>query len=105
MSVAPPHLHALGWRLFRFSFRGVKIRAGRDGGLLLAPDSTNLRNRDLIIALAARHHIPVVYPERNQVAAGGLMTYGSAALVEPFRHAATYIDSILRGEWSAELPV
>ena len=81
------------------------LAAAKDGGLVLAPDSTNLRNRDLIIALAAQHRIPAVYPERNYVAAGGLMSYGIADLVEPFRQAAGYVDRILRGEKPADLPV
>ena len=86
--------------------RAIESLAGRkDGGLMLAPDSTNLRNRDLIVALAARHRIPAVYPERNYVAAGGLMSYGIADLVEPFRQGAGYIDRILRGEKPADLPV
>jgi ABC-type uncharacterized transport system substrate-binding protein len=77
----------------------------KDDGLVLAPDSTNLRNRDLIIGLAARHRIPAVYPERNYVLAGGLMSYGIADLVEPFRQAASYVDRILRGAQPADLPV
>jgi len=77
----------------------------KDAGLVLAPDSTNLRNRDLIIGLAARHRIPAVYPERNYVVAGGLMSYGIADLVEPFRQAASYVDRILRGAQPADLPV
>jgi putative tryptophan/tyrosine transport system substrate-binding protein len=86
--------------------RAIESLAGRkNGGLMLVPDSTTLRNRDLIVALAARHRIPAVYPERNYVAAGGLMSYGIADLVEPFRQAAGYIDRILRGEKPADMPV
>jgi putative ABC transport system substrate-binding protein len=76
-----------------------------DRGLLFAPDSTIIRNRDLIIRLAAHHRLPAVYPERLYATAGGLMSYGVADLIEPFRQAATYIDRILRGEKPAELPV
>ena len=58
---------------------------------------TMLRNRDLIIALAARHRLPAVYPERIYVADGGLdQSYGIADIVEPFRQAAVYIDRILQ---------
>ena len=81
------------------------VAGAKDAGMVLAPDSTNLRNRDLIIALAARHRIPAVYPERNYVLAGGLMSYGIADLVEPFRQAASYLDRILRGAQPAGLPV
>jgi putative tryptophan/tyrosine transport system substrate-binding protein len=76
-----------------------------DGGLVLTSDQTNLRNRDLIIGLAARHRIPAVYPERVYATAGGLVSYGIADLIEPFRQAATYIDRILRGARPADLPV
>jgi putative ABC transport system substrate-binding protein len=79
--------------------------ASPGGGVLITPGSTMLRNRGLIIALAARHQVPVVFPERIYAVDGGLMSYGIADLVEPFRQAATYIDRILRGEKAAELPV
>ena len=86
--------------------RAIELVArGGAGGLALAPDSTNLRHRDLIIALAARHRVPAVYPERIYAAAGGLMSYGIADPLEPFRQAASYIDRILRGEKPADLPV
>ena len=81
------------------------IARGANGGIVITPDSTNLRNRDLIIALAARHRVPVVYPERIYAVAGGLMSYGIADPTEPFRQAASYIDRILRGEKPADLPV
>ena len=75
------------------------------GGLVVAPDQTMLRNRNLIIALAARHRLPAVYPERVYAADGGLVSYGIADIAEPFRQAAVYIDRILRGEKPADLPV
>jgi putative tryptophan/tyrosine transport system substrate-binding protein len=75
------------------------------GGFVIAPGSTMLRNRNLIIALAARHRLPAVYPERIYALDGGLMSYGIADLIEPFRQAATYINRILRGEKPADLPV
>ena len=75
------------------------------GGLLIAPDGTMLRNRGLIIDLAARNKLPAVYPERIYTSDGGLMSYGIADLAEPFRQAATYIDRILHGAKPADLPV
>ncbi len=76
-----------------------------DSGLVIAPDGTMLRNRVLIIGLAGRHKLPVVYPERIYASDGGLMSYGIADHVEPFRQAATYIDRILHGAKPADLPV
>ena len=61
-------------------------------------------HRALIIALAARHRLPAVYPLRVFVADGGLVSYGSNA-VDAYRGAATYIDRILKGEKPADLPV
>jgi putative ABC transport system substrate-binding protein len=75
-----------------------------NGGLLLLPDSTVTSNRDLIIALAAHHRLPAVYPFRFFVAAGGLMSYGTDQ-VELLRQAASYVDRILRGTNPADLPV
>jgi putative ABC transport system substrate-binding protein len=63
-----------------------------------------LAHRDLIIALAARHRLPAVYPQRFFVAAGGLISYGPDFL-DQYRRAAGYVDRILRGERPADLPV
>jgi ABC-type uncharacterized transport system substrate-binding protein len=76
-----------------------------DGGFVVTPGSTMLRNRNLVISLAARHGLLAVYPERVYATDGGLMSYGTADLIEPFRQAASYIDRILRGEKPADLPV
>jgi ABC-type uncharacterized transport system substrate-binding protein len=75
-----------------------------NSGLVLPPDSFTVVHRDLIIALAARHKLPAVYPDRLFVAAGGLMCY-STNRADQFRQAASYIDRILRGTKPAELPV
>lgn len=76
-----------------------------DSGFIVAPGATVLRNRGLLISLAARHGLPGVYPERVYAIDGGLASYGTADLIEPFRRAAFYIDRILRGEKPADLPV
>jgi putative tryptophan/tyrosine transport system substrate-binding protein len=60
--------------------------------------------RDTVIALAARHRLPAVYPFRGFVTAGGLISYGSDQ-AEPYRLAASYVDRILKGEKPADLPV
>jgi putative tryptophan/tyrosine transport system substrate-binding protein len=76
-----------------------------DTGLVIAPSPLMLGNRGRIIALAARHRLPAVYPERVYAADGGLMSYGLADLNEPFKQAATYIDRILNGTQPGDLPV
>jgi putative tryptophan/tyrosine transport system substrate-binding protein len=75
-----------------------------NGGLLLPPDITTTLNRDLIISLAARHHLPSVYSLRVFVTAGGLMAYATDQ-VEILRQAASYVDRILRGAKPVDLPV
>jgi putative ABC transport system substrate-binding protein len=75
-----------------------------NGGLLFPPDLATQRQRNLIIALAARHHLPAVYSNRSFVAAGGLISYG-VDWTDMFRQAAPYVDRILRGDKAADLPV
>ena len=75
-----------------------------NGGLFVLPDVVTYVHRELIIALAARHGMPAIYPFRYFAASGGLMSYG-ADPVDMFRRAASYIDRILKGAKPAELPV
>src|SRR6266478_6253966 len=73
-------------------------------GLVFPPDTTTVLHRDLVIALAAKHHIPAVYAFRFFVTAGGLLSY-SIDFVFAYRQAASYVDRILRGSKPADLPV
>jgi len=82
----------------------VAAFARPNSGLILTVSGLAYAHRDLIIALAARHKLPAVYPERPFVAGGGLISYGSHQ-VDLYRQAASYVDRILRGEKSSELPV
>jgi putative tryptophan/tyrosine transport system substrate-binding protein len=74
------------------------------GGLIVTTGATPIRNRQLIITLAARYRLPAVYPYRFFAADGGLMSYGPDR-IESFRSAASYVDRILKGEKPADLPV
>jgi putative ABC transport system substrate-binding protein len=76
----------------------------RVGALLLANDTFLSGRRELFIALAARHAIPVMYPARDTVAVGGLMSYDASA-EDSFRQVGTYVGRILKGEKPADLPV
>jgi putative ABC transport system substrate-binding protein len=58
----------------------------------------------MIVALAARHKLPAVYPGRDFAASGALISY-AADFIDQYRHAAKYIDRILKGEKPADLPV
>ena len=68
------------------------------------PDGFTTGHRDEITLLAARYRLPAVYPFRFFAELGGLLSYGNDRL-DPFRHAATYADRILKGEKPSELPV
>jgi putative ABC transport system substrate-binding protein len=75
-----------------------------NGGLLVQPDVTTTTHRALIIALAARHRLPAVYPFRFFVTDGGLASYGIDT-VDLYRRAAAYVDRILRGDKPGDLAV
>jgi putative ABC transport system substrate-binding protein len=75
-----------------------------DGGLILTTGAAALRHRGLIIALAARHRLPAIYPYRFFLTEGGLMSYGIDTIAG-YRGAAGYVDRILKGEKPADLPV
>jgi ABC-type uncharacterized transport system substrate-binding protein len=75
-----------------------------NGGLMVLPDVSTTNHRDLIIALAARHRLPAVYPYRYFATSGGLMSYGSD-LADVYRRAASYVDRILKGAFPGDLPV
>jgi ABC-type uncharacterized transport system substrate-binding protein len=77
---------------------------GSNGGLIVTAGALTISHRQPIIALAARHQLPAVYPARFHVTAGGLISYGPD-LVDQFRRAAGYVDRILKGEKPADLPV
>jgi putative ABC transport system substrate-binding protein len=75
-----------------------------NGGLIVLPDVTMTYHRDLIIALAARHRLPAIYPFRYFATSGGLLSYGTD-VGDVFLRAASYVDRILKGAHPAELPV
>ena len=75
-----------------------------DAALLVLPDPATVVNRERIVALAAQHRIPAVYPFRYFVDSGGLMSYGTVP-TDQYRQAASYVDRILKGANPGELPV
>jgi putative ABC transport system substrate-binding protein len=75
-----------------------------NGALLVVPNAVAILHRDLIIALAARHRLPAVYPYRFFAVSGGFISYG-IDVPGLYRQAASYVDRILRGAKPGDLPV
>jgi putative ABC transport system substrate-binding protein len=85
--------------------RGINgfVRGSNDG-LIVTLSAPAQIHRDHIIALAARHRLPAVYPLRFFVTSDGLISYGPNQ-TDQYRQAAGYVDRILRGEKPGNLPV
>jgi ABC-type uncharacterized transport system substrate-binding protein len=75
-----------------------------EGSLLVMPDPLTISNRDLIVALTARHRLPAAYPYRLFAASGGLLSYGIDR-VDLYRRAAAYVDRVLKGAKAGDLPI
>ena len=75
-----------------------------NGALIVLPNPVAILHRALTIALAAKLHLPAVYPHTLFVKSGGLLSYG-VDLVEMYRQSASYVDRIFKGEKPADLPV
>ena len=76
----------------------------RIGALIVTADGFLISQQEHLVALAARHAVPTMYPLRQYVDAGGLISY-DADLPEGFRQAGIYVGRILRGAKPADLPV
>jgi ABC-type uncharacterized transport system substrate-binding protein len=76
----------------------------RAGALTVLPSNMFLREHRRLVDLAAKNRLPAVFPWREVVDAGGLMSYG-ANQPDLFRRAATYVDKILKGAKPGDLPV
>jgi putative ABC transport system substrate-binding protein len=103
---------ALGLQLQRLEvldpqqFDPVVAAMATEGTQALIVDHSVLFHAHLsrIVALAAQHRLPGMYPSRGFVEAGGLMCYG-VSIADLWRRAATFVDKILKGATPADLPV
>jgi putative ABC transport system substrate-binding protein len=76
----------------------------RADALFVMPDALFISRRVQFATLAARHGIPTAYSVREDVEAGGLMSYGTDVL-DMYRQVGVYAGQILKGAKSADLPV
>jgi putative ABC transport system substrate-binding protein len=80
------------------------ILASGAGAMTVLADRVFLHNRARIVEFATKHRIPAVYPYRELVDAGGLMSFGPD-YAEMHHRAANYVDRILHGAKPADLPI
>jgi len=103
---------ALGVRLQFVEARGPEdfdrafsdMTRARAGALTVLVSPMFFGERRRLVDLAAKNRLPAVYPWREFVDAGGLMSYGPD-LADMFRRAATYVDKILKGAKPGDLPI
>jgi putative tryptophan/tyrosine transport system substrate-binding protein len=74
------------------------------GAIMTTPGRRFFAERKRIVELATKHRLPAIYPDKEFVEAGGLMSYGEDS-TDQFRRAAVYVDKILKGAKPADLPV
>ena len=82
----------------------ARMSAQRVGALIVGSHFFLYTHHNRVIDLAAQYRLPAMYPLRNFVDAGGLMSYG-INIADLWRRAATYVDKILKGAKPADLPV
>jgi putative ABC transport system substrate-binding protein len=68
------------------------------------PDPFLISRSEQLVALAARHVMPAIYPARTFADLGRLMSYGSNVL-DPDKQAGIYVGKILKGAKPADLPI
>jgi len=76
----------------------------RVGSLIVMPDPFFISRGKQLVALAARHAMPAIYPTRIFTDLGGLMSYGGN-LVDLYQQAGIYVGKILKGAKPADFPI
>ena len=82
----------------------AEISKQRTDALLVTAEPFTAQHRDRILEFCAGNRMPAMYEDGTWVQAGGLISYGPS-LLDMFRHAASYVDRILKGAKPADLPV
>jgi putative ABC transport system substrate-binding protein len=102
LGVRPQFIEARGPADFDKAFSDMTT--AHADALTVMPSNMFINERKRLVDLAARHRLPAVYPWREGVDAGGLMSYGPNS-ADLYRGAATYVDKILKGTKPGDLPV
>jgi putative ABC transport system substrate-binding protein len=82
----------------------AKVARQRPDGITMVADRFLLAHRMRIVDFVAKTRLPAIYPYRDFVIAGGLMSY-SPSYEDLFRRSATYVDKILKGAKPSDLPI
>jgi putative tryptophan/tyrosine transport system substrate-binding protein len=103
--------HTLGLEVANLEIRqtddiapALEALKGHADALYVATDPVVFTNRVRINSLAQDARLPTIYGSREYVDAGGLMSYGPS-YTDLFRHAADFVDKILRGAKPGDIPV
>jgi putative ABC transport system substrate-binding protein len=80
------------------------MKRSRVDALILGENTRFLGDRQRIADLAIRHRLPMMTPTKEYAEAAALVSYGTDYL-DLFRHAALYVDKILKGAKPADLPI
>ena len=91
-------------RVDEFEKAFSKMAGDRANALLVVPDPTFDTQQKLLAELSIKKRLPAIYNKSVFAEAGGLLAYG-AHYLDFFRRAATYVDKILKGAKTADLPV
>jgi putative ABC transport system substrate-binding protein len=107
LAAAPLGLTLIPVRAKRFDELETALAAmmrERPDAFMMTADPLHQLHVDWIIDFLARNRLPAMFQVRENVVAGGLMSYG-ASLLDLFRRAAGYVQKILHGTKPADLPV
>jgi len=74
------------------------------GAIMTPAGRTFFIERKRIVEIAGKYRLPAIYPQKEYVDEGGLMSYGEE-VTDQYRRAAVYVDKILKGAKPADLPV
>ncbi len=80
------------------------IEQDQIGALIVSSDPFFFTERVKLVVLMARHALPMIFADREQAEAGGLISYG-ASRPHAYRQAGNYVGRIIKGEKPSELPV